>query len=165
MTQTQTSVSLATCGYDSPLGTLTLVANDEALLAIQWESDDREMADDADDHAVLNIARAQLDEYFAGQRTQFDIPLEPHGTEFQLATWAVLRTIPFGHTISYGEQARRLGDPAKARAVGAANGRNPLPIVVPCHRVVGASGHLTGFTGGLDIKRWLLQFESQQVPA
>ena len=87
------------------------------------------------------------------------MPLAPHGTAFQLAAWQALRTIPYGETVSYGEQARRLGDARKARAVGAANGRNPLPIVVPCHRVVGANGHLTGFGGGIECKAWLLDHE------
>ena len=104
-------------------------------------------------------AAAELGEYFAGDRQTFDVPLAPRGTEFQLAAWLALRTIPYGETVSYGEQARRLGDARKARAVGAANGRNPLPIIVPCHRVVGANGHLTGFGGGIECKAWLLDHE------
>lgn len=106
-----------------------------------------------------------MDEYFAGRRQRFDLPLDPAGTAFQLAAWQVLRSIGYGQTITYGEQARRLGDPAKARAVGAANARNPLSIVVPCHRVVGASGALTGFAGGVDAKHWLLEFERGQLRA
>ena len=109
--------------------------------------------------ACLTEAARQFDEYFAGERVSFDLPLDPVGTPFQLAVWEVLRTIPFGETISYGEQARRLGDRRKARAVGAANGRNPLAIIVPCHRVIGADGSLVGFASGLDAKRWLLAHE------
>ena len=105
---------------------------------------------------MLDEAVRQLDEYFAGERLEFDLPLEPNGTPFQRQAWTALRTIPYGETISYGEQARRLGDRNKSRAVGAANGKNPIPIVVPCHRVIGANGHLTGFGGGLDVKAWLL---------
>ena len=101
----------------------------------------------------------QLEEYFAGERTEFDVPLDPVGTEFQQQAWQVLRTIPFGHTMSYGEQAARLGDRNKSRAVGAANGRNPISIIVPCHRVVGSTGKLTGFAGGLGTKEWLLRHE------
>ena len=102
----------------------------------------------------------QLDEYFAGRRQRFDLELAPQGTEFQQRVWEVLRTIPFGHTISYAEQAQRLGQPNAARAVGAANGRNPLPIVVPCHRVVGKDGDLVGFAGGVPRKQWLLAHEA-----
>jgi methylated-DNA-[protein]-cysteine S-methyltransferase len=108
---------------------------------------------------ILDAATRQLGEYFDGDREEFDLPLDPTGSPFQHAAWAVLRTIPFGQTITYGEQARRLGDPGKARAVGAANGRNPLSVVVPCHRVIGSTGKLTGFAGGLDVKAWLLAHE------
>src|SRR2546427_12385838 len=107
----------------------------------------------------LARARHQLDEYFARTRTTFDLPLDPPGTTFQQQVWDLLRTIPYGTTTSYGELARRLGDPRATRAVGAANGKNPIPIIVPCHRVVGARGELTGFGGGLDRKRWLLEHE------
>jgi methylated-DNA-[protein]-cysteine S-methyltransferase len=162
----------------SPIGTLTIVANDHAIVAIRWdtESDDREpdahnpvdaklddeIADvSAGDHAVLDRAVEQLGEYFAGQRTGFDLPLDPEGTAFQHEAWLALTKIPFGETITYGEQAVMLGDRNKSRAVGAANGKNPIPIVVPCHRVVGSNGHLTGFAGGLNIKAWLLDHEFQ----
>jgi methylated-DNA-[protein]-cysteine S-methyltransferase len=114
-----------------------------------------------DNHPLLRQAAEQLTEYFAGERTEFDVPLAPAGTPFQLAAWTALRSIPYGDTVSYGEQARRLGDPNKSRAVGAANGRNPIPIVVPCHRVVGANGHLTGFGGGIEAKAWLLDHEQR----
>ncbi len=109
--------------------------------------------------AHLDATQAQLSEYFAGTRQVFDLDLDPVGTDFQLRAWEALRTIPYGQTISYGEQAAELGEPGAARAVGAANGRNPLSIVVPCHRVVAASGALTGFAGGLDTKAWLLDHE------
>ena len=108
---------------------------------------------------ILDEAVKQLEEYFAGTRRDFDLPLDPLGTPFQQSAWMVLRSIPYGQTISYGQQALQLGDPNKARAVGAANGKNPLSIVVPCHRVVGSTGHLTGFAAGLDIKSWLLDHE------
>ena len=151
---------------DSPIGTLTLVADDEVLTEVRFpngadpqiEDSDIEMVDAAD-HAVLRQAADELGEYFAGTRVDFDVPLDPRGTAFQLAAWHALRTIPYGETVSYGEQAKRLGDAGKARAVGAANGRNPLPIIVPCHRVVGSNGHLTGFGGGIETKAWLLDHE------
>jgi methylated-DNA-[protein]-cysteine S-methyltransferase len=160
----------------SPIGTLTVVADADALVAIRWdtESDGREReahnpvdrklgVEIADvrrgDHAVLDRAVEQLTEYFAGRRTEFDLPLHPDGTAFQHEAWDALTRIPFGETITYGEQAAMLGDKNKSRAVGAANGKNPIPIVVPCHRVVGSDGHLTGFAGGLDIKAWLLDHE------
>jgi methylated-DNA-[protein]-cysteine S-methyltransferase len=108
---------------------------------------------------VVATTVAQLTEYFDGERQEFDLPLDPIGTEFQQAAWSALRTIPYGTTVSYGEQAARMGDRRKARAVGAANGRNPISIVVPCHRVVGSNGSLTGFAGGLDTKAWLLDHE------
>jgi len=109
--------------------------------------------------ALLTRARRQLAEYFARTRTTFDVPLDPAGSAFQRRVWDALRAIPYGTTLSYSELARRLGDPRATRAVGAANARNPIPIIVPCHRVVGASGQLTGFGGGLDRKRWLLEHE------
>lgn len=152
----------------SPIGTLTIVANDDAVVAIDWDGEsshevtlrDGEFVDvAAADHAPLAIAVEQLGEYFAGDRTDFEVPLAAAGTAFQHLAWDALVRIPFGETVSYGEQATMLGDKNKARAVGAANGRNPIPIVVPCHRVVGSNGHLTGFAGGLDAKAWLLDHE------
>lgn len=147
---------------DTPIGTITLIADDETLTEVRFANAPDVAEHDiepADDHPVLGLAAAQLEEYFAGRRTEFDVPLKPSGTAFQQAAWKALRTIPYAETVSYGEQARRLGDPAKARAVGAANGRNPLPIIVPCHRVVGSNGHLTGFGGGVECKAWLLDHE------
>ena len=153
--------------YDSPVGTLTLVASDAGLQAVWWPDDARArpLGERDDDNALLQQAITELDEYFAGTRREFDVPLDPEGTPFQRAVWEVLRGIPYGTTITYGEQARRLGDPGKARAVGAANGRNPLSIVVACHRVVGASGALTGFAGGMAAKQWLLEFERETAQA
>lgn len=149
----------------SPVGELRLVADASALVAIAWPGEAVDMDGVVEvgrgGHPVLDRAVEQLTEYFAGDRTEFDLPLAPAGTPFQHEAWAVLRTIPFGGTITYGEQARRLGDARKSRAVGAANGRNPIPIVVPCHRVIGADGRLTGFAAGLDTKSWLLTHEAQ----
>lgn len=156
-----------TTTIDSPVGELRLIASDEGLRAILWGAEDAERIAAVDDDIVeertplLDEAVKQLDEYFAGTRRDFDLPLDPAGTEFQKSAWMVLRTIPYGQTMTYGEQARRLGDPNKARAVGAANGKNPLSIVVPCHRVVGSNGDLTGFAAGVDIKSWLLDHERQ----
>ncbi len=153
---------------DTPVGALTIVASDGGLRAILWPDDDprrvrlSESIDDAN-QPVIAVAVDQLAEYFEGERTDFDVPLDPIGTEFQRAAWDALRTIPYGTTISYGEQAERMGDRRKARAVGAANGRNPISIVVPCHRVVGANGALTGFAGGTETKAWLLEHERRQL--
>jgi methylated-DNA-[protein]-cysteine S-methyltransferase len=167
-TTTTTNRQLARTSMASPIGELTILATDDAVVAIRWDHepfDVRLTADVVDvehgRHPVLDEAVRQLDEYFAGERLEFDLPLEPNGTPFQRQAWTALRTIPYGETISYGEQAGRLGDRNKSRAVGAANGKNPIPIVVPCHRVIGANGHLTGFGGGLDVKAWLLQHELQ----
>lgn len=144
----------------SPIGPLRLVASPNGLRQIEFSplsAPDPEWT--AESTPVLSEVARQLNEYFAGSRRSFDLPLEPSGTDFQQSVWKVLRGIPFGQTISYGEQARRLGDAKKARAVGSANGRNPLPIVVPCHRVIGTNGSLTGFAGGMDAKKWLLTHE------
>lgn len=148
---------------DSPVGTLRLVADDAGLREIWFEHERHPKQADPGwvrAKAPLRFARTQLDEYFAGERQHFDLPLHPLGTPFQLTVWEELRRIPYGQTISYGELARRIGKPKAMRAVGAANGRNPLPIVVPCHRVIGADGSLTGFGGGLFIKRHLLLLEA-----
>ena len=110
---------------------------------------------------VLMQAARELGEYFEGSRRDFDVALDPQGSPFQLAAWHGLREIPYGETVSYGEQARRVGHPGKARAIGAANGSNPLPVIVPCHRVIGSDGSLTGFGGGLEAKAWLLHHERQ----
>ena len=160
--------TLATTTTDSPVGTLTLVATDDGLRAILWPDDDPDRvpltgAVEDPAHPVLVAAVAQLEEYFAGERRDFDLPLDPVGTAFQQEAWTALRRIPYGATLSYGEQAAQLGDRNKARAVGAANGKNPISIVVPCHRVVGSTGALTGFAGGLEIKTWLLDHERRHA--
>lgn len=153
----------------SPVGELLLTAVDDGLTRV-WFEEHRYggsvraewlRADATDGRAarILGDARAQLDEYFAGDRTTFDLPLAATGTPFQKRVWAALRTIPFGHTTSYGELAKRIGEPKAVRAVGSANGHNPISIIVPCHRVIGARGDLTGFGGGIERKRWLLEHE------
>ena len=150
--------------FESPIGELLLTASDSALTAVWFPGSGDVTAAPANDgrgpaNAVLTRACEQLAEYFAGRRTTFAVPLEPAGTPFQRRVWDALRAIPYGTTLSYSDLARRLGDVRATRAVGAANGRNPIPIIVPCHRVVGADGSLTGFGGGLDRKRWLLEHE------
>lgn len=146
----------------APIGRL-IVASDGAAIVGVWMANaspgDPCWASARGDDALLREARAQLDAYFAGRLRQFDLSLAPNGTEFQRRVWLALRAIPFGTTISYGALARRVGNGAAARAVGAANGQNPIPIIVPCHRVIGSNGSLTGFGGGLDRKRWLLNHE------
>jgi len=147
---------------DSPVGTLRLVADSYGLREIWFERERHPKK--ASPNWIraaepLAFARVQLEEYFAGERQHFELPLHPHGTPFQLAVWDELGRIPYGVTISYGELARRIDKPQAVRAVGAANGRNPLPIVLPCHRVIGADGSLTGFGGGLPTKRYLLMLE------
>jgi methylated-DNA-[protein]-cysteine S-methyltransferase len=142
---------------------LTLTATDEALTGV-WFETSRHLpplrnAERGSGGEILERTRRQLEEYFAGTRTVFDLPLVFEGTAFQKRVWNLLRDIPYGTTTSYGTLARRLGDPHATRAVGAANGQNPIPIIVPCHRVVGSRGELTGFGGGIDRKRWLLEHE------
>jgi methylated-DNA-[protein]-cysteine S-methyltransferase len=147
---------------DSPIGPLGLVAADGALRSVLF---DGRRIRARDRSPVLTEAALQLDAYFGGELVSFDLPLELIGTPFQRRCWQALASIPYGQTVSYGEQARRLGlGSDAARAVGAANGRNPLPIVLPCHRVLGADGSLTGFGGGLDVKRFLLEHEGALLP-
>jgi methylated-DNA-[protein]-cysteine S-methyltransferase len=151
----------------SPAGVLTLVATDAGLAAILWEKErpgrvpiaigDYEPAD-----PLLSDVRTQLDEYFRGIRTNFSLPLDFHGTPFQRRVWDALLTIPYGETRSYAEIARQVGSPRGARAVGAANGRNPIAIIAPCHRVLGTSGALRGFAAGLPVKTQLLALEAQR---
>jgi methylated-DNA-[protein]-cysteine S-methyltransferase len=148
----------------SPVGELTLAASATGLAAILWENDKpgrvrlNIVAEDSN-HPVLREAERQLQQYFAGTRTSFDLPLDFAGTDFQKAVWAALLTIPFGETRSYAQIAAQVGSLKAVRAVGAANGRNPISIVAPCHRVIGSNGALTGFAGGLDAKRTLLELE------
>lgn len=153
---------------DSPVGKLTLIASDHGLAAILWEHDDPrrvplEVVAAAPDHPILVEAARQLDEYFAGARRVFDLPLDVAGTAFQQKVWRALLTIPFGETRSYGQIANQIGHPSAVRAVGAANGRNPISIVAPCHRVIGSNGRLTGFAGGLPAKAHLLALEGAQL--
>ena len=149
---------------DSPIGPLGLVATDEGLRAVSWRGDEtsvklpEDMTEDPG-HPILRQAARQLVEYFDGDRTSFDVPLDLRGTPFQVAAWRALGDIPYGSTRSYGEQAALIGRPKAVRAVGQANGRNPVPVVLPCHRVIGADGSLTGFGGGLDLKTQLLEHE------
>jgi methylated-DNA-[protein]-cysteine S-methyltransferase len=148
----------------SPIGQLLLIADPHGLRQIWFETErhPKVLAPSCiRDAARLDFARIQLDEYFAGTRQAFDLPLHPLGTPFQLSVWHELAKIPYGTTLSYGEMARRIDQPKAVRAVGAANGRNPLPIVLPCHRVIGSDGSLTGFGGGLPIKRQLLAMEDR----
>lgn len=150
----------------TPLGELVLAASDIALTGVYFPTsrhgspptDGAEWLEH-DRHEVLVRAREQLTEYFVGTRTSFDLPLEAAGSAFERRVWDALRAIPYGTTTSYSQLARRLGDIRATRAVGAANAKNPIPIIVPCHRVVGAHGELTGFGGGIDRKRWLLEHE------
>lgn len=144
---------------ESPVGPLTLVAGEEGLLAISFPGRRTVQAAEAPGHPLLRRAAAELAEYFEGKRQEFDLPLAPAGTPFQRAVWKELTTIGFGATCAYAELARSLGRPSAVRAVGAANGQNPIAIVVPCHRVLGADGSLTGYGGGLERKRWLLDHE------
>ncbi len=144
--------------FSTPIGPLTLHAENGALTSVWME--DESLPERRNDIPPLDEARHQLEAYFAGELHEFDLPLAPAGSEFQLRVWRELAKIPYGETISYGALATRVGDPTKARAVGAANGRNPLPVIVPCHRVIGADGSLTGFGGGLDRKRRLLELEA-----
>ena len=152
----------------SPVGRLTLVATDDGLAAILWE-DDRprrvrlNLDAEEDGHPVLVEVERQLEQYFAGRRTQFTLKLDPSGTPFQRKVWSALLTIPFGETRSYAQIARQIGKPTATRAVGGASSRNPLSIVAPCHRVVGSTGALTGFAGGLDVKARLLALERARV--
>ncbi|HEY4341386.1 MAG TPA: methylated-DNA--[protein]-cysteine S-methyltransferase [Steroidobacteraceae bacterium] len=150
----------------SPVGQLTLVGSDRGLAAVLWEDDDPsrvrlgERKEDAA-HPLLTRAQQELEEYFTEERRTFTVKLDPAGTEFQNRVWNALRTIPFGETRSYGQIADQIGNRKAVRAVGAANGANPLSIIVPCHRVIGANGKLTGFAGGLDVKARLLAMEKR----
>ncbi len=153
---------------DSPIGPLTLIARDGRLAGVLMEitryDPDAHVRGEAvgrGDEPVLAAAAEQLDVYFAGELTTFDLPLTLAGTGFQQTVWAGLQGIPYGQTISYGELARRIGQPSASRAVGLANGRNPVSIVVPCHRVIGADGSLTGYGGGMERKRFLLGLEQR----
>lgn len=162
--------------HDSPIGPLLLAASERGLRAL-YMREQRHVheqphplwvaatAAEAAQSAILERTTRQLDDYFAGRRTGFDLPLDLHGSDFQRAVWHGLCTIPFGETVSYGELARRIGNPKAVRAVGLANGRNPVSIVVPCHRVIGADGSMTGYGGGIERKVFLLALEAEQTVA
>jgi methylated-DNA-[protein]-cysteine S-methyltransferase len=154
------------CTIESPVGALSVLANDRALVALVWRRESHrsafENAVENPEHPQLRETARQLREYFAGSRRTFDLPLEFRGTEFQRCAWSALLTIPYGETRSYGQMAEQIGNPSAVRAVGAANGRNPISIIAPCHRVIGMNGDLTGFGGGLDAKAYLLSLEAPQ---
>lgn len=163
-------MSLFFAYLQSPVGRLKLVASDAGLVAILWEKDDPDRVRlggmvEQPDRAVLAETSRQLGDYFAGQRQAFTVKLDFRGTEFQKAVWGALVGIPYGETRSYGQLAHQLGRPGASRAVGAANGRNPISIIAPCHRVLGSNGALTGFAGGLDAKRYLLDHERRFAAA
>jgi len=150
------SVYYKTC--ESPVGKLVLIASDNGLKEVHFAKDYKKVSSD-DQHPLLNKTERQLMEYFAGKRKRFDIPIDFSGTPFQIKTWNALLTIPYGKTVSYSEQAKLVGSVKKTRAVASANGKNPIPIIVPCHRVIGKDGSLTGYAGGLRIKEFLLRLE------
>lgn len=149
---------------ETPIGKLLLAGTGEALTLLGFPSGSMARRHEPgwkQDAAPFRQASTQLGEYFAGQRQDFDLPLAPQGTPFQQQVWATLQDIPFGETWSYGQLAAQIGKPLASRAVGAANGLNPIPVIIPCHRVIGANGKLTGFGGGLDTKRYLLNLEAK----
>ena len=153
---------------DSPVGALKLVAHDQALVAVMWDNEDHKRVRLAEltenlQHPMLLKVKQQLEEYFAGQRRRFDLPLDFQGTDFQQQVWQALLTIPYGETRSYKDIALQIGNEKAVRAVGAANGRNPISIIAPCHRVIGSGGALVGFAGGLDKKQILLSLEQGQI--
>ena len=150
----------------SPIGKITIVASDEALIALYVNDEEKSQlkgAEKNDAHPVLCLVEKQLNEYFTGKRNQFDLPLKPEGTEFQTKAWRALTKIPFGKIWSYGQQAAYLKNPKGQRAVGGANGKNPIPIIIPCHRVIGSTGKLTGFSGGMKMKIFLLKLEGHEI--
>lgn len=157
---------IAHLDIDSPLGQLRIFARGRAIVAMHLpdQPNVRPLASEPDSqHSSLRTAAAQLEQWFAGRRHSFDLPLAPTGTDFQRSVWAALLAIPYGVTCSYRQLAVELGRPQACRAVGAANGRNPIPIIVPCHRVIGEDGSLTGYAGGLAAKRWLLAHEAAHM--
>lgn len=152
------------CNYlQTPIGALRLVCEDGHLTRIEFENQYSEDGEPEAGDPVLDECARQLDDYFDGRRQAFSLPLAPDGTAFQQSVWNELREIPYGESRSYRDIARAIGNPAAVRAVGAANGRNPLPILVPCHRVIGSNGRLTGFAGGLKAKAFLLKLEGNPV--
>jgi methylated-DNA-[protein]-cysteine S-methyltransferase len=152
---------------ETPIGTLLIAGDVDTIRLIGFPKNGKAQKPEPDwkqsSRGAVGEAMRQLKEYFAGRRSEFDLPLAPEGTEFQRNVWKRLQEIPYGETISYGELAKRIGNPNASRAVGAANGSNPIPIVIPCHRVIGANGKLTGFGGGLPTKEALLSLEAKQL--
>jgi methylated-DNA-[protein]-cysteine S-methyltransferase len=156
-------VALTYRTVSTPLGDITAVADEDGLTRVILAGDDGSVLTEATEGGpIVDAAAQQLAEYFAGERMAFDVPLAPQGTEFQQTVWTALGDVPFGTTATYGEIAKAIGQLTATRAVGAANGRNPIPIIIPCHRVIGASGELTGYSGGggIETKRRLLDHES-----
>ena len=155
--------SRRTC--EAPFGVVSVIGSDLGIRYVLFSNDahpkplERLHISDTDIHDSVNDAITQLDEYFVGSRRDFELPLDLQGTEFQVAAWNALADIPYGRTASYGQQAASIGRPKAVRAIGGANGRNPVAIVLPCHRIVGADGSLTGFGGGIEVKKWLLDHE------
>ena len=155
--------------YEAPFGVLTVVGSDRGIRFVMFNNDahpkplEQLQISDTEIHDTVNVAISQLEEYFDGSRRSFDLPLDLRGTEFQVEAWNALAEIPYGHTASYGQQAASIGRPKAVRAIGGANGRNPVAIVLPCHRIVGADGSLTGFGGGIEVKKWLLDHEQSTL--
>ena len=155
--------------YEAPFGVLTVVGSDLGIRYVMFNNDahpkplERLHISDTEIHDSVNDAITQLQEYCDGSRRDFDLPLDLQGTEFQVAAWRALADIPYGRTASYGQQAASIGRPKAVRAIGGANGRNPVAIVLPCHRIVGADGSLTGFGGGIEVKKWLLDHEQSML--
>jgi len=155
--------------YEAPFGVLTVVGSDRGIRFVMFNNDahpkplEQLQISDTEIHDTVNVAISQLEEYFDGSRRSFDLPLDLRGTDFQVEAWNALAEIPYGHTASYGQQAASIGRPKAVRAIGGANGRNPVAIVLPCHRIVGADGSLTGFGGGIEVKKWLLDHEQRTL--
>ena len=152
--------------FKTPIGMLKIAVDAKGLRYVLFESNKHEPSHGMEwkkDRSPTNEARQQLLQYFSGERIEFELEISLAGTEFQRRTWQMLASIPYGQTWSYAELAKRVESPKAVRAVGAANGRNPLPIVLPCHRVIGSDGSLTGFGGGLPVKKWLLEHENRQA--
>lgn len=162
-------IFLSRSTYEAPFGVLTVVGSDLGIRYVMFDNDahpkplERLHISDTEIHDSVNNAITQLQEYCDGSRRDFDLPLDLQGTEFQVAAWRALADIPYGHTASYGQQAASIGRPKAVRAIGGANGRNPVAIVLPCHRIVGADGSLTGFGGGIAVKKWLLDHEQRML--
>jgi len=147
---------------NTALGSLLIKANNSAITSIHFLQDN-ETVPELLGNALTNQCVSELSEYFAGKRNRFDVPLAPNGTKFQQSVWSALSDIPYGKTCSYGEVAKKLGNPKAARAIGMANNRNPIPIIIPCHRVLGSNGNLTGYAGGLENKSYLLNLETKDL--